>query len=194
MDWVKKAVDNALEKMSKEKILMKVPGDIPPEMLDETIEQTDDWKGWRPINSIITDEDIQRFEKKIGLNLPLSYKEYLKYKHFYNLQIPDQAVRLFKHLPDKNLKELNYRIFDLHQPELIIGRQYIYIADFNDYGLLCFDGNDIVKDNEYRIVYLDYIDAEIGGIHEYADNFRNLMESDSEKGNNFIDWLNEYYK
>jgi len=192
MNWIKEVVDNALRDMTKEKISMMVPGDIPTDMLDETIEPMDDWRGWRSIDSIITNEDIQRFEIKIGLSLPLSYKEYLKYKHFFSLQIPDFAVNLFKHLPDKDLKELNYHVFDSHEPDLIIGKRYIYIADFHDYGLLCFDGNESVPDNEYKIVYIDHENLE--DIHVYANNFRDLMEADSEKGNGFIDKLNEYYK
>lgn len=192
MKWIKEVVDNALEKMSKEKILMKVPGDIPLEMLDETIEQTNDWRGWQPIDSIITDDDIDRFENKIKLPLPLSYREFLKYKHFFELRIPDIAVNLFKHLPDKDLKELNDHVFDSYEPELIIGRKYIYIADFHDYGLLCFDANELAPDNEYKIVYIDH--ENLQDIHIYAHNFRDLMEADCEKGNDFIDKLNEYYK
>jgi len=192
MNWVKKVVDNTLKEMSKEKIFMMVPGDIPSEMLDMTIEPMDDWRGWRPIDSIITDEDIQQFEKKIAVSLPSSYKEYLKYKHFFRLRLPDVATNLFKHLPDKSLTELNYHVFDSHEPELIIGRKYIYIADFHDYGLLCFDANESIQDNEYKIVYMDH--ENLDDIHVYANNFRALMEADSEKGNDFIDKLNEYYK
>ena len=192
MNWIKEVVDNALREMSKEKISMMVPGDIPTEMLEETIEPMDDWRGWRPIDSVITDGDIQRFEEEIGLGLPLSYKEYLKYKHFFGLRIPDLAVNLFKHPPDKDLKELKNHVFDSYDPELVIGRQYIYIADFHDYGLLCFDANETAKDNEYRVVYMDHENLE--DIHVYADNFRDLMEANSEKGNDFIDKLNEYYK
>jgi hypothetical protein len=192
MNWIKEVVDDALREMSKEKISMMVPGDIPKAMLDETIEPMDDWRGWRPIDSIITNEDIQRFERKIGLSLPLSYKEYLKYKHFFSLQIPDLAVNLFKHLPDKDLKELDHHVFDSYEPDLIIGKRYIYIADFHDYGLLCFDANEPMPNCEYKIVYMDHENLE--DIHVYANNFRDLMEADSEKGNDFIDKLNEYYK
>src|SRR5687768_13133137 len=101
MDWIKKTVDDALKEMSKEKIRMMVPGDISAEMLDDTIEPMDDWRGWRPIDSIVTDTDIEKFEKQIGITLPTSYREYLKYKHFYNLRLPDIAVNLFSHPPDK---------------------------------------------------------------------------------------------
>ena len=192
MDWIKKTVDDALKEMSKVKIRMMVPGDIPSEMLDETIEPMDDWRGWRPVDSIVIDTDIEKFEKQIGIRLPTSYREYLKYKHFYNLRIPDTAVNLFSHPPDKELTNLRTHIFNYHEPELIIGRRYIYIADFHDYGLLCFDANIEIADNEFKVVYIDHENLE--DIHIYANNFRDLLEADGEKGNDFIDKLNELYK
>ena len=192
MDWIKKTVDNALKEMSKEKIRMMVPGDIPPEMLDDTIEPMDDWRGWRPIDSIVIDTDIEIFEKQIGMKLPTSYREYLKYKHFYHLRLPDSSVNLFSHPPDKTLTILRTNIFQYHEPKLIIGRNYIYIADFHDYGLLCFDGNAKKVDNEFKVVYIDH--ENLDEIHTYADSFRDLLQADSEKGNDFIDKLNELYK
>lgn len=192
MDWIKETVDKALKEMSKEQIFMMLPGNIPKEMLDETIPPSDDWKGWRPIESIISDSDISKLEQKIGITLPTSYREYLKYKHFYRLRLPDIAVNLFPHPPDKNLTVLQTHILEYHEPELVIGRKYIYIADFHDYGLLCFDANVKVSDNEFRVVYIDHEDLD--DIHIYADNFRDLLEADSEKGNDFIDKLNEYHK
>jgi hypothetical protein len=192
MDWIKKTVDSALKEMSKEKIFIMMPGDIPKEVLDDTIPALDDWKGWRPIDSIIDDSDIIKLEKKIGITLPTSYREYLKYKHFYRLRLPDIAVNLFPHPPDKNLTTLQTHIFEYHEPELVIGRKYIYIADFHDYGLLCFDANAKATDTEFKVVYIDH--ENLGDIHIYADNFQDLLQADSEKGNDFIDKLNELYK
>jgi hypothetical protein len=192
MDWIRKTVDNALAEMSKEKIFMMSPGVISKEMLDETIEASNDWKGWRPIDSIIIDSDIMKVEEKIGITLPTSYREYLKYKHFYRLRLPDIAVNLFPHPPDKDLTILQTHIFEYHEPELVIDRKYIYIADFHDYGLLCFDANESIPDNEYKIVYMDH--ENLDDIHIYADNFCELLKGEPEKGNDFIDKLNQYYE
>ena len=74
-------------------------------------------------------------------------------------------------------------------PKLILGRGYIYFADFEDYGLLCFDTNAKVPDHEYPIVYMDHED--VNDIEPYAENFRALMEAHGERGNDFIDMLNE---
>jgi hypothetical protein len=192
MEWLKKIVDRTLEEMKQEEIRMMMPGDIPAEMLDSTIPPSDDWKGWKPINSIITDDDIDQFENDIGHKLPLSYRAYLQYKHFYWLRLPDIAVNLRANLPDKSLSDLRYLVFDTHEPELILGKNYIYFADFHDYGLLCFDANEPATDNEYKIVYMDHENLE--DIHFYTNNFRSLLEGHSDYGNDFIDKLNEYYK
>lgn len=182
-------IDEALQKMSRNDFAMMVPGEIPPAMLDHIIKPDADWRGWKPIDSIITDEDIQRFEAKIGLGLPASYKAFLKHKHFFHLYLPDGAVNLFEHLPDHDLKALEYQVFQCHEPEFIIGRKYIYFADFHDYGLLCFDANEPAPDNEYKIVWLDHEDLE--PVIPYSSGFQELLEADSERGNDFITQLNQ---
>src|SRR5688572_12449893 len=169
MEWLKKVVDKAFEDMLKEKTLMKVPGKVPAEMLDPSMPATDDWKGWKPIDSIITDEDINKFENKVGIGLPKSYRGFLKYKHFYALRIPDRAVNLPAHLPDKTLPALNEFVFDYNEPDLIIGRRYINFADFQDYGHLCFDANQPAPDNEYKVVYINH--ENLDDVHFYANNF-----------------------
>ena len=135
---------------------------------------------------------VDKIEKRIGYPLPTSYREYLKYKHFYRLKIPDIAVNLPNLLPDKELTFLKEYVFEMMEPELLIDRGYIYFADFHDYGLLCFDTNEKRENNEYKIVFIDHEDLE--EIHLYANNFRELMEADNEKGNRFIDYLNDYYQ
>jgi len=193
MEWLKIIVDNALANMAKEKILMTTPWDVPAEMLDKSMTTAaEDWKCWKPIDSIVTDDDINKFEINIGIGLPLSYREFLKYKHFYVLRIPDKAVNLPGHLPDKNLPALRDFVFNHNEPELLIGRRYINFADFHDYGHLCFDANAPARDNEYKVVYINY--ENLDDIHFYANNFRELLEGDREKGNDFIDRLNEYYR
>lgn len=191
MKWLEQIIDNCLAEMAKTDIFMKMPGDIPLEMLNTSIPQKDEWKEWKPIDSIITDDDINKLENKIGLPIPLSYRYYLKYKHFYGLKIPDHSVNLPHHLPDKELTLLQEYILEGLDPEYLIERNYIYFADFNDYGILCFDANEPEKNNEFKIVYIDH--ERLEDTHLYANNFRELLEADSEKGNRFIEKMNEYY-
>ena len=90
MDWLHKIVNDSLLKMSETPISMMTPAAVPGEMQDDSIEQMDDWSGWKPINSIIEDADIDRLEKEIGYMLPFSYREFLKTKHFFALPNPGQ--------------------------------------------------------------------------------------------------------
>lgn len=188
MEWLENVIDACLARMAQTTFpTMMFPGDIPAAMLDPSIPVRSGCQGWKPIVSTITDDDINQFENKIGHPLPLSYRAYLKYKHFYSLRLPDHAVNLPDHLPD-NFEKLDDLIFHCYEPELLIGRNYIYFADFNDYGLLCFDADKPMPENEYPVVYIDHEDLEF--MLPYAINFRELMEADEEAGNRFIDRLN----
>lgn len=122
----------------------------------------------------------------------MSFREFLKYKHFVQLHLNNYAIRLFSHMPDKELSELKRMILEFHEPELLIDQGYIYFADFNDYGLLCFDTNQKRENFDWPVVYIDHEDLET--IYEYAENFNDLIESDEEHGNRFIDKLNEMYQ
>ena len=191
MDWLYKLIDDSLLKMSKSEISMMTPGEIPEKMQDTSIRNMNDWSGWKPINSVIEDSDIEKFEREIGYSLPKSYCEYLKYKHFYRLSIKDKCVNLPNLLPDRNLTFLREYVSDYLEPELIIGRGYIYFADFEDYGLLCFDTNVKAVNNEYPIVFIDHEDLD--DIHLYSKSFKKLMEADKNFGNRFIDYLNAFH-
>ena len=193
MKWLENIIDKTLDKMAKEEILMKTSDPkMPIEMFDSTIESDSDWKAWKPISSILVDSDLNRLEEMIGIKLPLSYRHFLNYKHFYELDISDFAVNLPTHLPDESLDGFKKWFFEYYESELLIEKGLIFFAGFQDYGLLCFDSNEKRKDNEYPIVYID--DEDLTTKHHYSNNFRDLMTADTERGNRFIKELNEYYK
>jgi len=193
MKWLENIIDSALEKMSEEQILMSRPDpNMPKEMFDPNISSESDWKGWKPIPSILNDSDLSRLEEMIGIELPLSYHHFLKYKHFYELEISDYAVNLHSHLPDKSLESFKELFFEYFDPEYLIERGLIYFADFQDYGLLCFDSNEKRENNEYPIVYIDH--EELSTKLHYSENFKELMSADRERGNRFITELNEFYR
>jgi len=193
MEWLENIIDKTLDKMAKEEILMKRPDpNMPNEMFDSTIESDSDWKGWKPIPSVLNDSDLNKLEKMIGIELPLSYRHFLKYKHFYELDISDFAVNFPTHLPDKSLDGFKEWFFEYYEPELLIGKGLIYFAGFQDYGLLCFDSNVKRENNEYPIVFIDHED--LTTTHHYSDDFKELMTADRERGNRFIMELNEYYR
>ncbi|MFT5917598.1 MAG: hypothetical protein ACJAWV_003915 [Flammeovirgaceae bacterium] len=140
----------------------------------------------------ISNKDITDLEKTIGYKLPESYKYFLQYKYSHKLKLDDISIQLFLPTPTERLNKIKESIFEYHEPEEIIGKGYIYFADFHDYGLLCFNANEKMKDNEYKIVYIDHEDSE--EIHPYAQNFRELLENDKESGNRFVEYLNKYHE
>ena len=63
---------------------------------------------------------------------------------------------------------------------------------FQDSGPLCFDSNQQRADNEYPIVFFDH--ELLSKPHPYAENFRALLEAHEDQGNDFIEYLNDYYE
>ena len=193
MEWLEKIIDDALDKMAKEEILMSRPDpNMPIEMFDPNIPSESDWKGWKPIPSVLDDSDLNKLEKMIGIELPLSYRHFLKHKHFYELEISDYAVNLHAHLPDKSLESFKELFFEYFDPGYLIEKGLICFADFQDYGLLCFDSNIKRENNEYPIVFIDHEDLTTK--HNYSNDFKELMTADRERGNRFIMELNEHYR
>lgn len=185
-------IDYYLEEMRRTEFLFKTPDPkMPKEMIDSTIPTDNDWIGWKPISSTVSDLDLNAFEKEIKYPLPQSFRIYLKHKHFYELSLPDFAVNLPSHVPGRTIALMRDLVFDSFEPELLIGRGFIYFADFHDYGLLCFDANELRNDNEYPVVYIDHENLE--EVHAYASNFHDLLTGDSERGNRFIEYLNDSY-
>lgn len=176
-DWVEELIDNYLSNMAEENFL--TPGKIPQEMYDESKSPNNDWKGWKPITSIIQNEHIDKFEERIGFPFPESYRHYLKYKHFFSLHLQNKLIRLPSHLPDVELSELSRMTFDLWDPDQVIGKGYIYFADYEDYGLLCFDANCNREGNEFPIIYLDHETLEYEGYYRY-ESFEDLLKSKNE--------------
>ena len=194
MKWLEKIIDDTLKKMAIEGYEMKRPDpNMHKEMIDSEIAVDNDWKGWKPISSKFNDSDLDSLEDMIGVKLPNSYRHFLKYKHFYSLSIPDHAVNIHSNLPSEDyLSEFKELFFKYYDSDLLIRKGYIYFADFQDYGLLCFDSNKTIENNEFPIVYIDH--EELTEVHFYAENFQELLQNDPEKGNRFIMKLNEFHK
>ena len=118
--------------------MMKLPGWIPREMQDETKAATDDWLPWKSIDSAVSIDDIKDLEQKINLRYPALYTEFLRYKHFCELW-PVADITFFRHNLDNWKKTLLNHYQKSWLPEKLIGRGYIYFADYSDWGIVCFD-------------------------------------------------------
>jgi hypothetical protein len=87
-------VDTYLKKLA-DIDLNRRPRQIEIEMADPDQDKNDEWRIWFPIDSTVTDNEIEEFENNIKYKLPSDYKTFLKHKHFYELQISE--VSFCKH-------------------------------------------------------------------------------------------------
>lgn len=192
MEWLENIVDESLRKMECEEVLMKRPDpNMPSQMINDKIPRADDWIGWKPIKSEVTDEELHSLESTIGIEFPKSFKYLLKYKHYYSLVLKDKAIHLISNIPERTLQGLELGLLENWYPKNLIELGYIYFAEFHDYGLLCFDSNFKEDDNEFPIVYFNQED--LSQAHPYAENFRDLLESEPDRSNKFIEKMNELY-
>ncbi len=98
---------------------------------------------WKAIDNQISDEDISELENKLNIALPLSYKTYLKYKHFYEI-FWDLDVFLYPkpiHSWSKILIENNEEL-----QEEILDKGYFAIGRYSDYGVVALK----LTDNENK--------------------------------------------
>ncbi|MCE3230010.1 MAG: hypothetical protein K0S32_4561 [Bacteroidetes bacterium] len=178
---IKNIVDFHLEKWVAKGINM-LPGKIESEMADPNQNEDKEWKTWFPINSKVTDLEIEEFENQIAHKLPHDYKIFLKYKHFYDLNISEVSFFRFP-VNTWNLKFID-RIFNGEPREYLIDKGYLPFADWSDWGLLCFDTNRNNGDNNYPIVLWDHeIADEVSD--EYLDFYNMLIQIDEvDRSNN----------
>ncbi|WP_291725865.1 SMI1/KNR4 family protein [Bernardetia sp.] len=189
MNWLHQKIDEVFIRMKKEEFAMTVEDyHFPKEMIESEDPKNKSLKVWKPTPSTITDEELDELESKISKKLPKSYREFLKYKFFNEFMLEDYSIVFPSNLPNKAIPKL------FEKTELFDGdldsRGYIYFADFNDGGFLCFDTNQEREDNEYPVVMIDHEDTETP--HLYAENFRDLLASDADRSNRFIEYLNEF--
>ncbi|WPP49649.1 SMI1/KNR4 family protein [Catalinimonas niigatensis] len=140
--------------------LNKLPQDIEPEMSDPNQDQNEEWIIWFPVPSKVKDEEIIEFESRLGYRLPESYKRFLKFKHFYELQISECSF--CEHPVNTWRYSLSEMVFDGYPRELLIDKGRIPFANWSDWGLLCFDTTKEFENQDYPIVLWD---------HEISDEF-----------------------
>ena len=119
---------------------------------------------WKAIDNQISDEDISQLESILNIILPLSYKTYLKYKHFYEI-FWDLDVFLYPkpiHSWNKILIENNKEL-----KEEILDKGYFAIGRYSDYGVIALK----LTDNEIKKVKLYSLNYETPATEVLAPNF-----------------------
>ena len=145
---------------------------IPSEMVDkgelEDIENT----YWKPIDSTLGDDDISAFESVLGHRLPLSYIIFLKHKHFFNLDIG--SCWFCPHPLNYWSKPLHEMIFDGWPKDWLLDKGRLPFANWEDWGLLCFDVSKGLVDGEYPVILWDHDRPE--EVKPMSDNFKSLLQ------------------
>ena len=175
-----KIIDKYLDELISTE-LNKLPGQIVSEMSDPNQDKNEEWRIWNPIQSTVTDEEIKELESRFGHNLPESYKKFLKYKHFYELQIGECSF--CEHPAGIWRTSLSEMIFDGYPREFLIDTGRIPFANWSDWGLLCFDASVENQNSDYPIVLWDH---EV--FDEFEPKFSNfdnmILELDKEEKEN----------
>lgn len=130
--------------------LNRLPGQIVVEMADPNQDTSEEWRIWNPIQSRVTDDEIEEFESRLGYILPDSYKRFLRHKHFYELQINECSF--CAHPAGIWRAALSEMIFNGYPREFLIDKGRIPFANWSDWGLLCFDITAEHTNNDYPIV------------------------------------------
>lgn len=156
IELIHEFVDEGLRKL-KEHDLMWTPGLVPFEMVDSSYPKKDDWTHWKATRSTVTNKEITQLEVLANCEFPISFTTFLKYKHFYELDLPNgELVSFYKHPIKTWLNEfIRMYSYDWVQDDLI-SQGFVPFANHYDHGLLCFDARKKHKNNEYPILMVDH--------------------------------------
>lgn len=81
---IKTIIDTYLQELVDAN-LNRQPGQVEAEMSDPNQDKKEKSRIWFPIESKVTDREIEELEGRIGHKFPDDYKVFLKHKHFYEL-------------------------------------------------------------------------------------------------------------
>ena len=170
-------IDTHLQKWADAGINQR-PGPIDKEMAGPT--NKEGWTQWHPIPSKVTDSEIEDFEEQIGHRLPSDYKRFLKHKHFYDLYISEAS---FTHLANTWRTTHMKLIYGGYPREFLIDKGYLPFADWNDWGMLCFDTNADDGKHNYPVVMWDHDRPyQVKPMYrDFTDLIQNLDRQASEK-------------
>ncbi|MFC6999511.1 SMI1/KNR4 family protein [Rufibacter roseus] len=184
MNKIKEVVDKYFAFMQEIGGLFAPEEQVPPGMLD--LDRKGDLEYsvfWKPINSTVTDVEIKKLENYFGHELPTAYKNFLKHRHFLELQLGEYGVSFFKSIPEKLVSDTKEEIEEYYWN--LIERNYLPFAQLSDYGVVAFNANKESTENDYPIVTLTHED-EYEETEEYAANFEGMFK---EFDSHLEDWI-----
>ena len=80
--YMRKFFEQYYQKLSQEEICVTLPfGEEEKEMWSDDANPDDEWKKWKLVPAMISEEELRELEKEIGVELPLSLKAFLTVTH-----------------------------------------------------------------------------------------------------------------
>lgn len=154
-DVVSEYVSAALDRLRRDGRMRLPLRDMPEEMRDGTIPPANDWIGWKPVPSTVTEAQLDELERGIGLAFPPAYRTFLRTVHFYELT--EVGVRFERHPVHAWREELS-ALYDAWWPERILGEGLIPFGEeaFQDAGPVCFDTRRRLPDGDCPVVFWDH--------------------------------------
>lgn len=146
-------IDAMLEKSRRTDTMRLPTSGIPAEMRDAGIPSEDDWSVWKPIDSNVTDADLDRLETIYEMRYPPLYRALLKYKHY--LELVEGGVSFARH----SSRDWELDLYNLYQcwiPKRMIDIGLIPFGDeaLMDAGPVCFDVRS--QSDDPPVVYWDH--------------------------------------
>lgn len=128
---------------------------MPAAMVDSSLAPRNDWRPWKPVESTVTDEALNRLERTIGLRFPPSYRVFLKCRHFYEVEAVGLAFE--PHVIGR-WEDTLLDAYDAWMPDRIIDIGLIPFGReaFFDAGPVCFDTRGQADGAECPVVYWDH--------------------------------------
>lgn len=158
--FMKDFFERYYENLKNEAIIFVKGVNIAPEMLADDADPNEEWNVWKLYPSVVTENDFEKIEKKIGIKLPECIKAFFSvYHHRFNTAVGRNDIRH----PFYDLE----RAYNHH----LVENGYLPFGwDEDDYFIRCIDLTDMPDEEKCPIVEIDH------------EPFFDLMYDSDEKG------------
>lgn len=151
---------------------------IPKSMRDPGRRPDDEDKSftcWKPLPSSVSKKDLRKLAAFLDRPLPPSYRYFLQQWHFVEIYMDQGNVKFFPNLPGKLTSKFRKIINKYYGYDKLPGRGFLPIADYGDWGVVCFDARQAAPDSDYPVVVLDHDDGYTDPL-SYTANFLEMFE------------------
>jgi hypothetical protein len=147
-------VDRCLQWMIKHH-LNSIPIPVHPAMADAhpSPYADDGYESWLPIDSTVTNQQLDDLEAAIGHSLPADYRRFLQHRHLYDLLLG--GAEFFSHPIDEWQQVLRQEMLTNWPDALRTG--HIPFANYGGAGdVLCFYAGPNQATTDYPVVFYDH--------------------------------------